>query len=172
MFVSALGGLPRIVTVHDVALRADAAGLRLELVAKTYRNPSSGGQSTRPSSRGRASSMTRWPCVIRSSRAPCRSVTYPAGPRSHRTSGVPAVPGRYRRRPVRNGRHAVPRRADLRSAACRCQRPQAGGRRLPEPDHGRVTAIDEGHVELLELFPDEQGAWLERPRTLVLNVNS
>ncbi|MCK1787639.1 pilus assembly protein PilP, partial [Pseudomonas sp. TNT11] len=40
------------------------------------------------------------------------------------------------------------------------------------PDHGRVTAIDEGHVELVELFPDEQGAWLERPRTLVLNVNS
>ncbi len=26
--------------------------------------------------------------------------------------------------------------------------------------------------ELVELFPDEQGAWLERPRTLVLNVNS
>jgi type IV pilus assembly protein PilOP len=39
-------------------------------------------------------------------------------------------------------------------------------------DHGRVTAIDERHLELVELFPDEQGAWLERPRTLVLNVNS
>ena len=40
MFVSALGGLPRIITVHDVALRADAAGLRLELVAnKAYWDP-------------------------------------------------------------------------------------------------------------------------------------
>ena len=40
------------------------------------------------------------------------------------------------------------------------------------PDHGRVTAIHDGHIELVELFPDEQGAWLERPRTLVLNLNS
>jgi type IV pilus assembly protein PilOP len=40
------------------------------------------------------------------------------------------------------------------------------------PDHGRVTAIHDGHIELVELFPDEQGAWLERSRTLVLNVNS
>jgi type IV pilus assembly protein PilO len=40
------------------------------------------------------------------------------------------------------------------------------------PNHGRVTAIHSGHIELAELFPDEQGAWLERSRTLVLNVNS
>jgi len=39
-------------------------------------------------------------------------------------------------------------------------------------DHGRVVAIHEGQLELVELFPDGQGAWLERPRTLVLNVNS
>lgn len=40
------------------------------------------------------------------------------------------------------------------------------------PDHGQVTAIQDAAVELVELFPDGQGAWLERPRTLVLNVNS
>ncbi|NNA95770.1 pilus assembly protein PilP [Pseudomonas gessardii] len=39
-------------------------------------------------------------------------------------------------------------------------------------DHGRVVAIHEGQLELVELFPDGQGAWLERSRTLVLNVNS
>ena len=39
-------------------------------------------------------------------------------------------------------------------------------------DHGQVTAIQDAAVELVELFPDGQGAWLERPRTLVLNVNS
>ncbi|WP_432754931.1 pilus assembly protein PilP [Pseudomonas sp. WMBT8] len=39
-------------------------------------------------------------------------------------------------------------------------------------DHGRVVEIHEGQLELVELFPDGEGAWLERPRTLVLNVNS
>lgn len=39
-------------------------------------------------------------------------------------------------------------------------------------DHGRVVRIHEGQLELVELFPDGEGAWLERPRTLVLNVNS
>ena len=39
-------------------------------------------------------------------------------------------------------------------------------------DHGRVVAIHEGQLELVELFPDGEGAWRERPRTLVLNVNS
>ncbi|SDV06832.1 pilus assembly protein PilP [Pseudomonas mucidolens] len=39
-------------------------------------------------------------------------------------------------------------------------------------DHGRVVAIHEGQVDIVELFPDGQGEWLERSRTLVLNVNS
>ena len=39
-------------------------------------------------------------------------------------------------------------------------------------DHGRVVRIHEGQLELVELFPDGEGAWLERPRTLVLNVHS
>ncbi|NWE37761.1 pilus assembly protein PilP, partial [Pseudomonas gingeri] len=40
------------------------------------------------------------------------------------------------------------------------------------PDHGRITAIHDAHIELAELFPDGQGAWLERLQTLALNVNS
>ncbi|MFC6300617.1 pilus assembly protein PilP [Pseudomonas sp. CCM 7893] len=39
-------------------------------------------------------------------------------------------------------------------------------------DHGQVTAIHDSHIELVELFPDGEGAWLERSRTLALNVHS
>jgi Tfp pilus assembly protein PilP len=40
------------------------------------------------------------------------------------------------------------------------------------PDHGQVTAIHDSHIELVELFPDGEDAWLERSRTLALNVHS
>lgn len=33
---------------------------------------------------------------------------------------------------------------------------------------GRVTAVFEDHVELIELVPDGAGGWLERPATLSL----
>ncbi|MFO2463160.1 pilus assembly protein PilP [Pseudomonas sp. 15FMM2] len=39
-------------------------------------------------------------------------------------------------------------------------------------DHGQVVAIHEGQVDIVELFSNGQGEWLERSRTLVLNVNS
>lgn len=39
-------------------------------------------------------------------------------------------------------------------------------------DHGRVMAIHEDQIEIVELFPDGEGAWLERSRTLALNVHS
>lgn len=39
-------------------------------------------------------------------------------------------------------------------------------------DHGQVTAIHDSHIELVELFPDGEGVWLERSRTLALNVHS
>ncbi|MDY6829207.1 MAG: pilus assembly protein PilP [Pseudomonadota bacterium] len=35
-------------------------------------------------------------------------------------------------------------------------------------NHGKVTAVDEAHIELLEIVPDGQGGWVERPRTLDL----
>ncbi len=35
-------------------------------------------------------------------------------------------------------------------------------------NHGRVVSIDEGRVDVLEIVPDGEGGWLERPRTLSL----
>ena len=36
---------------------------------------------------------------------------------------------------------------------------------------GRVTAINEDRVELVELVPDGAGGWLERPATILLEDN-
>nr|WP_157515143.1 pilus assembly protein PilP [Luteimonas abyssi] len=36
---------------------------------------------------------------------------------------------------------------------------------------GRVTSVDEGRVELVELVPDGAGGWLERPASIALNDN-
>ncbi|MFC3607755.1 pilus assembly protein PilP [Stutzerimonas tarimensis] len=35
-------------------------------------------------------------------------------------------------------------------------------------NHGRVTAIEPGQIEVVEIVPDGDGGWLERPRTLSL----
>lgn len=35
-------------------------------------------------------------------------------------------------------------------------------------NHGRITAIEEGRIEVMEIVPDGEGGWLERPRTLSL----
>ena len=37
---------------------------------------------------------------------------------------------------------------------------------------GRVVSVSETRVEVVELVPDGQGAWLERPRSLSLNTHS
>lgn len=36
-------------------------------------------------------------------------------------------------------------------------------------NHGRIVAVRESRVEVIEIVPDGQGGWLERPRTLTLN---
>lgn len=36
-------------------------------------------------------------------------------------------------------------------------------------NHGRVVAIDEAKIEVVEIVPDGEGGWLERPRSLTLN---
>ena len=33
---------------------------------------------------------------------------------------------------------------------------------------GRVVAVHEDHIELIELVPDGAGGWLERPATITL----
>lgn len=35
-------------------------------------------------------------------------------------------------------------------------------------NHGRVASIEEGRVDVVEIVPDGDGGWLERPRTLSL----
>lgn len=35
-------------------------------------------------------------------------------------------------------------------------------------NHGRIVAIEEGRVDVVEIVPDGEGGWLERPRTLSL----
>ena len=36
-------------------------------------------------------------------------------------------------------------------------------------NHGRIIAIQSDRINLIEIVPDGQGGWLERPRTLALN---
>lgn len=36
-------------------------------------------------------------------------------------------------------------------------------------NHGRITGIDESRVDVVEIVPDGEGGWLERPRTLSLS---
>lgn len=39
-------------------------------------------------------------------------------------------------------------------------------------NHGRITAITQGKIELLEIVPDGDGTWSERPQTLMLKERS
>jgi len=36
-------------------------------------------------------------------------------------------------------------------------------------NHGRIVAIKNDRINLIEIVPDGHGGWLERPRTLALN---
>lgn len=39
-------------------------------------------------------------------------------------------------------------------------------------NHGRITLIDEAKVDVVEIVPDGEGGWLERPRSLSLKERS
>lgn len=39
-------------------------------------------------------------------------------------------------------------------------------------NHGRILAIDESKIDLIEIVPDGEGGWLERPRSLTLKERS
>lgn len=39
-------------------------------------------------------------------------------------------------------------------------------------NHGRIQAIDESKIEVVEIVPDGEGGWLERPRSLDLKERS
>ncbi|NVZ67811.1 pilus assembly protein PilP [Pseudomonas costantinii] len=172
-FVNALGGLARIVTVHDVAFRRDGALLRLELLAKIYRSASLGDKSGYAAKQGPG--LVYDPSSLRDPFQP------PALQAEH-VAGRPALaPDLTRPRGLLEGlaidqfemvgtlSRGVQSFVLLRVAST-VHRLAVGD--YVGPNHGRVTVIHDGHIELAELFPDEQGAWLERSRTLVLNVNS
>jgi type IV pilus assembly protein PilP len=39
-------------------------------------------------------------------------------------------------------------------------------------NYGRIVAINDGRIEIVEIVPDGEGGWLERPRTLTLKERS
>jgi type IV pilus assembly protein PilP len=39
-------------------------------------------------------------------------------------------------------------------------------------NHGRIQTIDESNVEVIEIVPDGEGGWLERPRSILLKERS
>ncbi|MGR2705745.1 pilus assembly protein [Pseudomonas sp. IB20] len=173
MFVSGLGGLPRIVTAHDVVLRPDGSLLRLDLLAKSYRSASGHGKPAQAVEQG-----ARFVYAAASLRDPFQPLALQVG----HVSGRPArAPDLARKRGALEGL-AIDRfemvgtlsrglqTFVLLRAASTVHRLAVGD--YLGPHHGRVTAIHDSYIELAELFPDEQGAWLERSRTLVLNVNS
>lgn len=175
-FLSAMAGLSRLVTVHEVALRTDGELLRLDLMAKTYRRTSQGAQ---PDESGPP--VEQGPRFVYDSsglRDPFRS---PALQTSHTRGRLALAPDLTRPRGVLEGlaveqfqmvgtlSRGVQKYALLRATSA-VYRLEVGD--YLGPNHGRVTAIYDDHVELVELFPDERGAWLERPQTLLLNVNS
>ncbi|MFT0474662.1 pilus assembly protein PilP [Pseudomonas antarctica] len=173
MFVSALGGLPRVVTVHDVVLRSEGAWLRLDLLAKTYRSTAPRGKSALA-----AEQRPRFVYGAGSLRDPFQ----PSNQQVAHVLGRPAhAPDLTRVRGALEGlavdqvemvgtlSRGLQAYVLLRAAST-VHRLAVGD--YLGPDYGRITAIHASHIELAELFPDEQGAWLERSRTLVLNVNS
>lgn len=173
VFVSGLGGLPRIVTAHDVVLRPDGSLLRLDLLAKSYRSTSAQREPSQAVEQG-----ARFVYDAVSLRDPFQPPALQVG----------HMPGRPARAPdLARKRGALEALAVdqfemvgtlsrglqtfvLLRAASTVHRLAVGD--YLGPHHGRVTAIHDSYIELAELFPDEQGAWLERSRTLVLNVNS
>jgi len=172
-FLSGLAGLARIATVHDVALRRDGKLLRLDLLAKTYWQAQQGvglggrglqGQAFVYDSSGLRDPFQR--LAVQVEHSPGRPARAPDLARSRG-----ALEGLAMDQFEMVGTLSRGVRAFVLLRAANTVYRLAVGDYLG-PDHGRVTAIHERHVELVELFPDGQGAWLERPRILVLNVNS
>ena len=172
-FLSALGSLSRLTTTHDVVLRPDGRLLRLDVLAKAYWRGQQGGGASEsfvyPLSFAYDSSGLRdpfRPLALHIDHARGRPVPAPDMARSRGALENLAVEQFEMVGTLSRGLQTFA----LLRAASQVHRLAVGD--YLGPDHGRVTAIYDGRVELVELFPDKQGAWLERPRTLVLNVNS
>ncbi|WJN59073.1 hypothetical protein OH686_10030 [Pseudomonas sp. SO81] len=35
-------------------------------------------------------------------------------------------------------------------------------------NHGKILSVDESKIEVVEIVPDGEGGWLERPRSITL----
>ena len=126
-FVSALGGLPQVVTVQDVTLGHQGALLRLDMLAKTYRSPC---KTARPSgTRPRVAIYLRALVPARPVQAACLAGSPCAWPARSCTGFHPATGavGGYAPGTVRNGRHAVQGYAGFRLAARWSQGVSTGG---------------------------------------------
>lgn len=169
MFLTDLGSLSRISTVHDMAMRRDGKLLRLDLLVKTYWHAQGGGQRVPRQPFAYDLSGLRDPFQLLAAQ-----VDHPKGrptraPDLARPRGVLENLAVEQFEMVGTLSRGVQVFALLR-AASKVHRLAVGD--YLGPDHGRITAIHERAIELVELFPDGQGAWLERPRTLLLNINS
>ncbi|KIQ12237.1 MULTISPECIES: pilus assembly protein PilP [Pseudomonas] len=169
MFLAGLGGLSRIATVHDVVLRRDGKRLRLDVLAKTYWHAQGGGRLVQRQPFAYDSSALRDPFHRLAVRVDHLMGRPARAPDFARPRGVLENLAVDQFEMVGTLSRGVQVFALLR-ASSKVHRLTVGD--YLGPDHGRVTAIHERSVELVELFPDGQGAWLERPRTLVLNINS
>ncbi|MFL1388603.1 pilus assembly protein PilP [Pseudomonas tritici] len=169
MFLSGLGGLSRIATVHDVAFRRDGKLLRLDLLAKTYWHAQGGGRGGQRQPFVYDSLGLRDPFQLLAVQVDHVSGRPARAPDLSRPRGVLESLPMEQFEMVGTLSRGVRAFALLR-AASKVHRLAVGD--YLGPDHGRITAIHERYIELVELFPDGQGAWLERPRTLVLNLNS
>jgi len=179
-FISGMAGLPRIVTVHDLAFsHVDPALLRLSLVAKTYRYNHQAGDDLEADLH-QPSPVFAEPIAY--DFASLRDPFQPPSRQRVRPVGRPAAgPDFARPRGVLEGfaveQFEMVGTLSLGTQTFALLRGASSIHRLAigdylGPDHGRITAIHDSHVELAELFPDGHGAWLERSQTLALNVNS
>jgi len=172
-FVSALGGLSRIVTVHDITLRSEGSLLRLGMLVKTYRSTSLRGEPDSVFESGPAFVYDAFslrdpfqPVALQVDHLPGRPVLAPDLARVRGALEKVAIDQFEMVGTLSRGEQNF---ALLRVAST-VHRLAVGD--YLGPNHGKVTAIHDGYIELAELFPDKQGAWLERPRTLVLKLNS
>lgn len=184
-FLGGMAGLPRIVTVHDLAFsHVDPSLLRLSFVAKTYRYNRQVGDAPQADLRQPSQAFVEsWPQQpVAYDFASLRDPFQPPSRPPVRLAGQPAAgPDLARPRGMLEGfaveQFEMVGTLSLGTQTFALLRGASSIHRLAigdylGPDHGRITVIHDSHVELAELFPDGQGAWLERLQTLALNVNS
>ncbi|KAF1024994.1 MAG: hypothetical protein GAK37_02973 [Pseudomonas sp.] len=177
-FIHGLSGLSQIVTVHDLKFTAIDLQLNLELQARTYRYNLQGDEGLRALASDSNQSAVRAAYDAASLRDPFQPPLHRLGRTPGRLADAPD-PARVRGplegialeqfQMVGTLSRGTEVFALLRAASA-IHRLAVGD--YLGPDNGRILVIEAGHIEVAELFPDGEGAWLERTRTLVLNVNS